>query len=118
METIDFAIHDSIILKVIESTQNGTLDFIIGYPIDYENNVYCEKILRFYEFLNYEVKEIPFASQPVILDFIDHGEINYTVGDGRNVIEIYRRKIELVTNAGTRVLEYKKFELLEIDRKE
>ena len=118
METIDFAIHDSIIIRVIESTQNDTLDFIIDYPIDYENNVYREKILRFYEFLNYEVKEIPFASQPVILDFIDHGEINYTVGDGRNVIEINRRKIELVTNAGTRMLEYEKFELLEIDRKE
>jgi hypothetical protein len=117
METIEFAIHDSTILSVIENTQNNTLDFIIDYPVDYDNNVYCEKTLRFYEFLNYEIKEIPFATQPVLLDFNDLGEINYTIGEERNKIEIKRRKIELITNAGKRLLDYQRVDLLDNEKK-
>jgi len=113
MHTIDFLIHDSTIIKVIEDTENSTLDFILDYPVDWNNNVYEKKILRFHDYLNYEIKEIPFSSQPVILDFKDYGETNYAFGEGQNQMEIKRRKIKLGTNAGSRTLEYNTLELLD-----
>ncbi len=58
-------------------------------------------------------REIPFASRPQILDFKDYGEINYSVGEGRNKIDIKRRKMELLTNAGSRILEFEKLELID-----
>ena len=115
--TIDFFIHDSEILSVVEDTQNNNIDFILDYPIDWDNNVFEKKILRFYNYLNYMVKEIPFASRPQIIDFKDYGEILYSIGEGKNKIEIKRRKIELITNAGSRVLEYDKLELIDYKNK-
>jgi len=115
MKTIEFFIHDSEILYVIEYTQNDILNFIINYPEDWENNLFVKKTLRFYDYLNYEVREIPFASRPVILDFQDMGEINYILGEGKNRIEINRRKIELKTTAGSRFLEYKTLELIDFN---
>ena len=113
MQTIDFFIHDSKIIKVIENPENDTLDFILDYPVDWENYVFEKKILRFHKFLNYEIKEFPYASNPTILDFKDYGEIHYVIGEGRNQLEINRRKIELITTAGTRTLEYNSLELLD-----
>lgn len=112
-QTIDFFIHDSEIISVIEDTKNNTIDFILNYQVDWDNNVFAKKILRFYNCLNYTVKEIPFASRPQILDFKDFGEVSYSIGEGRNEIYIKRRKIELITNAGTRILEYEKLELID-----
>jgi hypothetical protein len=106
-------LHDSEILNVIEDTQNDTIDFILDYPVDWDKNIFTKKTLRFYDFLNYSVKEIPFATRPQILDFNDFGEIKYSIGEGRNKIDIVRQKIELITNAGSRSLEYKKIELLD-----
>ena len=115
--TIDFVIHDSEILKVIENTQNNSIDFIIEYPVDWKNNVFEKRILRFYDYLNYTVNEIPFASRPQIIDFNDHGEIKYSIGEGRSKLDIKRRKIELLTNAGKRIIEYKKLELIDPENK-
>lgn len=111
--SIDFPIHDSEIIFVKEDTLNNTIDFVINYPTDWESNTFEIKILRFYNCLNYMTKEIPFASRPQILDFKDYGEINYSVGEGRNKIEIKRRKIELITNAGSRILEFEKLDLID-----
>ncbi|MCZ4696418.1 hypothetical protein DWB61_17365 [Ancylomarina euxinus] len=110
--TIDFFIHDSEILNVSEDTLNDTLEFTVDYPIDFDNNIFEHRILRFYNFLNYTIKEIPLASRPQILDFNDLGEINYSIGEGRNKINIKRRKLELLTNAGKRTLEYENLELI------
>ncbi len=115
METIDFFIHDSTIIKVIENTENNTIDFILDYPVDWDNNVFEKKILRFHDCLNYMIKEIPFATQPVILDFEDYGEINYQIGAGLNQMNIKRRKIKLGTSAGTRTIEYSSLELLDFE---
>lgn len=111
--SINFLIHDSVILKVIEDTQNDTIDFILDYPIDWKNNVFEKKILRFYDSLNYSIKEIPFASSPIILDFKDYGKIEHSVGEGKNKIDVYRQKIELITNAGTRSIEFVNLELID-----
>jgi len=115
MNVIDFFIHDSTILSTVENTENDTLDFILDYPVDWENNKFEKKILRFIDFLNYEIKEIPFSGSPRILDYKDHSEINYAIGEGRNKMEITRRKIQLNTTAGTRILEYKSLELLNFE---
>ncbi len=111
-QTIDFYIHDSEILEVIEDTKNATIDFYLDYPIDWTNNVFEKKKLRFFDCLNYTIKEIPFGSRLQILDFKDLGELAYSIGEGNNTIAIKRRKIELITNAGTRTLEYNNLELI------
>ena len=111
--TIDFFIHDSEILSVSEDTLNDTLEFTLDYPVDFDKNVFEHRVLRFYNCLNYTIKEIPFGSRPQILDFNDFGEINYSIGEGRSKMDIKRRKIELLTNAGTRTLEYETLELID-----
>jgi hypothetical protein len=115
MKTIDFFIHDARIIKVIENTNSDTLDFILDYPVDWENNKFEKKILRFNDSLNYEIKEIPFSGSPSILEYKDYGELHYFIGEGKNKIEIKRRKIELITNAGNRKIEYNSLELLDYE---
>ena len=115
MNLKDLNIHDSQILKVIEDSQNDTLDFVLDYPIDYENNIYEKRTLRFHDFLNYRITEIPFGQLPTILDFNDLGKIKYSIGEGRSEIEIERQKVEFNTNCGIRTLEYKRLELLNLE---
>lgn len=115
VRTIDFFVHDSRITKVIEDTQNDSLDFVLDYPVDWENGIYEKKILRFNDYLNYEIKEIPYATQPVILDFKDLGENKSSIGEGRSRIEIIRNKIVLITTAGTRTTEYTTLELIDAE---
>jgi hypothetical protein len=113
MKTIDFVIHDSEIIEVIEKPQTDTLDFILNYPENWEKKIYRKKILRFYNILNYRIYEIPFDSCPTILEQKNLGEINYSLGEGRNEIKVKRQKVELITNAGKRTLEYEKLELID-----
>ena len=110
--TIDFLIHDSEILNVSEDTLNDTLEFTLDYPIDFDNNIFEHRVLRFYNFLNYTIREIPLASRPQILGFNDFGETNYSIGEGKSKIDIKRRKLELMTNAGVRTLEYENLEFI------
>lgn len=115
MNLKEINLHDSQILKVVEDCQNDTLDFVLDYPIDYENNIYENRILRFYDFLNYKTSEIPFGQLPTILDFEDLGIIKYSIGEGKREIEIERKKVEFKTNCGIRTIEYKKVELFKSD---
>ena len=64
--------------------------------------------------LNYTIKEFPFGSRPQILDFNDLGEINYSIGKGKNKIYIKRRKLELITSSGKRALDYETLELIKL----
>jgi hypothetical protein len=111
--SIDFPIHDSEIICVKEDTLSNIIDFEINYPIDWNSNTFEKKTLRFHNCLNYMIKEIPFASRPHILDLKDYGEINYSIGEGRNKIDVKRRMIELITNAGSRILEFERLELID-----
>ncbi len=111
MQPSEIFIHDSTILKVIENIEDCSINFIIDFPSDWENNVFEKKILRFENYLNYFVKEIPFSPPIQILDFIDFGDTAYKIGE----IEIVRRKIELNTNAGKRGLEYENLTLIDFD---
>lgn len=88
----------------------------MDYPIDYEKNIFEKRKLRFYYFLNYKVTEVPFGHLPTILDFKDFGTIIYSIGIGRNKIEIERKKVEFNTNCGTRSIEFTRFELLNMNK--
>ena len=110
---LDDRFHDSMINQVVENTERDTLEFIINYPVDWENNVFKIKRLVFYDVLNYSVIEIPFATSPCILSMNQLGEIHHEAGTGRNKIKYSRKGLEIQTNAGVRRLEFERFELLE-----
>jgi hypothetical protein len=86
----DFSFHDSRILGVKENTQDDTLDFLINFPTDWQNNVFEIKTLRFFNVLGYSVNEIPFEGQPTIMEIVNLGQIDKTFGTGRNQINTVR----------------------------
>lgn len=112
MQLNELNIHDIQILRVIEDTQNDTLDFEIDYPSDYEKGIYEKRTLRFVDFLNYQISEIPFSGIVTILQIENLEKISYSIGSGKSEIEVTRNKVEFATNAGARKLEFKSFELI------
>ncbi len=112
MNINDFDFHDSAILSVTENTQKHYLDFLLEFPIKWEDNIFELKILRFNEVIFYTVDEIPFFGQPTILEIINLGQITKSWGTGRNLMEAKRLKIEIQTNAGNRLIEYEDCNLL------
>ena len=111
MNINDFSFHDAQILEVKE-TEEQTVDFLINFCTDWQNNVFEKRILRFNDVINYHIDEIPFSRRPTILEIVDFGQITKTFGAGRNQIEAVRNKIEMQTNAGNRTIEYSKCELI------
>ena len=116
MKLNDLNLHDSQILKVIEDSNNNTLDFILDYPINYEENIFEKRNLRFYDFLNYKINEIPFEGTPTILEIKTLNLIKYNIGDKENKIEITRNFVELSTNSGTRTIEFRDIDLFKIEK--
>jgi len=111
MNIDDFSFHDSQILEVKETSEQ-TIDFLIDFCTDWQNNVFEKRILRFKDVINYHIDQIPFAGQPTILEIVNLGQLTKTFGTGRNQIEAVRNKIEMQTNAGNRTIEYSEFELI------
>jgi hypothetical protein len=112
MNIEDYSYHDSTILRVSENTEEKTLDLLLDFPIDWENNIFKNKILRFKNVIFYSVDEIPFKGQPSIMEITNLGQITKTFGTGRNQIETSRNKIEIHTNAGKRIIEFSECELI------
>lgn len=100
-----FSFHDSKILEVKETAEQ-TVDFLLNFPIDWQNNVFEERILRFKGVIYYHVDEIPFDGQPTILQVINLGRITKFFGTDKDRLESVRNKIEIQTNAGKRIIEY------------
>ena len=111
MNIDDFSFHDSQILEVKETSEQ-TIDFLIDFCTDWQNNVFERRILKFKDVINYQIDEIPFIGRPTILEIINFGQITKTFGTGRNQIEAVRNKIEMQTNAGNRIIEYSDCELI------
>ncbi len=111
MSIDDFSFHDSRILEVRE-TSDQTIEFILDFCSDWQNNIFEQKILRFKDVITYHSDEIPFAGQVTILEIKNLGEITRTFGQGRNQFEVKRNKVEIHTNAGIRVIEYSTCELI------
>lgn len=99
MKLNDIHFHDSVIYQVIENTNEDSLSFLVDYPVDWENDVYERKEIKFIDFLNYQVHEGPFLGRPTFLDF--------SIVDSENERDIVR----LETNAGYRQLSFKSVEL-------
>jgi|GEM_PF-1134789 len=112
MNIDDYSFHDSRILSVTENTQNHNIDFLLEFPIIWEDNIFEPRILRFSEVIFYSIEEIPFLGQPTILEIINLGQVSKSWGTGRNQLEATRWKIEMQTNAGNRIIEYKDCSLL------
>lgn len=102
----DISFHDSQIIHVTENPKDNTLDFLLDFPINWEENIFENKTLRFSDVIFYKVDEIPFNGLPTILNIIDLGEAKKVFGIGRNQIETLRRKIEMQTNVGNRIIEF------------
>ena len=99
MKLEDIHFHDARLLQVTEYPEVDDLVLRVDYPVDWENNVFEQKLIVFHDVLNYTVEEGPFAGLPTILDI----EESNAQGD--------RQKIFLKTNAGTRSLEFSRVEL-------
>jgi len=105
MNIDEFSFHDSQILEVKETSEQ-TIDFLINFCTDWQNNVFEKRILRFKDVINYHIDEIPFVGRITILQIINLGQISKTFGAGINQIKAVRNKIEMQTNAGNRTIEY------------
>jgi hypothetical protein len=105
--------HNSAILEVKEDTKTQTLDFLLDYPTNWDNNIFEKKILRFIDAIVYIKKEIPFLGLPSILEIkqLQSHKHTYTTGDGITVSSKY--KVEIVTTAGSRFIEFNEAEFLD-----
>lgn len=111
MNIDDFSFHDSQIIEVKETSEQ-TIEFLIDFCTDIQNNIFEKRILRFKDVVNYHIEEIPFGGRPTILEIVNFGQITKIFGTGTNQIEAVRNKIEMQTNAGDRTIEYSDCELI------
>lgn len=100
MELADIHFHDSRLRRVTELPESDDLLFEVDYPVDWENNLFERRIIRFRDVLNYRVDEGPFSGAPTLLDAYDQGQVGS------------RRSVVLQTNAGTRSLLFGSVDLL------
>ncbi len=108
MQLSDYSFHDSVILKVTEHPADQALSFLIDFPVDWDNNIFEKRNLRFNYVIAYSINEIPFGQNPTIMDIEEHGSIATDFGSGINA---QRNLITIVTNAGKRTLQYTTVEL-------
>lgn len=108
----EISFHDAQILKVVEDSEVQTIDFYLNFPVDWENNHFQKKILRFKDVLVYTKKEIPFAGYPAILDVIGLQNAKHTYSKLSGDIGQSAYKIRIDTNAGQRWIEFSSADLL------
>ena len=109
----ELSFHDATILEVKEDTASQTLDFLLDFPSDRENNIFIKRVLRRKGAIFYIKKEIPFLGSPAILEIKQHKSARhtYTLPDG--ITWGSEHKIEIVTNAGSRFVEFNEAELID-----
>jgi hypothetical protein len=110
----DLSFHDSIILEVKEDTKNQTLDFLLNYPTNWENNIFEKKLLRFIDAIVYIKKEIPYLGQPAILEIKQLQSPKHTYTTANSTTTSSKYKIEMVTTAGSRFIEFNEAALLDL----
>lgn len=114
----EISFHDSQILKVIENPNGQILEFIIDFPINWEENIFAHKVLKFENVIFYNVEEIPFSGLPTILNIVNLGEVKKDFGSERNEWNTSRNKIKIETNSGNRIIEFTECSLIEIDNQD
>ncbi|HWB24502.1 MAG TPA: hypothetical protein VG738_03435 [Chitinophagaceae bacterium] len=108
----EISFHDAGILEVREDCLTQLLSFVLDMPIDWENNVFEKRLLCFTNAIFYLRTEIPFQGSPSILQIntVSPGEHIYKLGPG--VAKSANYKVEINTNAGTRIIEFDDAQLL------
>lgn len=101
----EISFHDATILLVTEIGEQ-TIDFTLNFPTDWENHIFEKKVFRFTDVISYCINEIPFAGKPAIGNIKNLGQVTKDFSGPYNKWEVVRNKIEMQTNAGTRVIEY------------
>jgi hypothetical protein len=109
----EISFHDSTILWVTENTKDQTLDFQINFFVDWANQISEIKILRFKDAIVYVKKEIPFNGMPTILEIKQTTSHKHTYKGPSGNVETSKYKIEIVTNAGSRFIEFSAATLLD-----
>ena len=108
MNINDYSFHDSTIHAVSEAASDGQIvDYIIDFPIDWDNNRFEKRTLRFVDVITHFIEEIPFSGRPCILEVVNHRGVQKTIGLGRNEIIVQAQKLEMITNAGKRIIEFR-----------
>lgn len=113
MEIDNYAFHDALLLEVKEIPSEQQIDFLIDFPTDWSNNLFEKRTLRFKDVVLYSIDEIPFNGQLAIMNIMNNGTIRRTIGSAKNQIEIIRQRIEIHTNAGSRIIEFSDCEFIE-----
>ena len=108
----ELSFHDSQILEVKENTLDQTIDFFLEFPVDWENNKFEKRALSFKDVVVYIKKEIPFLGRPSILEIkVRDGNKHSYIGPS-GIVTTSKFKIEMITNAGSRFIEFSNVELL------
>jgi hypothetical protein len=107
----ELSFHDATILEVKENTATQILEMLLDFPVDWVNNVFKRKVLRFNDAIVYIKKEIPFSRHPSILKIKQLHSHKHTYSIVAGLIESAKHKVEIVTNAGSRFVEFNEAEL-------
>ncbi len=103
MKISDYSFHDATILEVKEFPENQVLEFLLDYPVDWDNNQFEQRVLRFNGVTSYSMNSILFDGNPTILEIQEVGK-SVLIGD--------RNRIDVNTNSGKRTIEYMTCELV------
>jgi hypothetical protein len=64
----DVWVHDARVLAVLELPSLCEVQYWLEYPVDWEQNIFDLRILRFLGVLSHQVKEGPFDGCPTLLE--------------------------------------------------
>jgi hypothetical protein len=98
--------HDTRILEVHENASAHSLDFLLDYFDWGGSDNYERRVLRFTDVTKYIIDEGPLAGNPVILDTKKYDEVTDTMGKDAAAFTYKRNKVEFLTNAGIRIIEF------------
>jgi hypothetical protein len=98
-------LQGSHILEVKEEANGQQVDILLDSPSDVESSLLEKKVLRLKEVILYTKKEVPFSGEPVIRSV----KVLHSPGQAQRAFSgatTANYKIEIITNAGSRVLEF------------
>lgn len=107
MDTIfsAFSFHDTSLLKVVEDKENDTLDFLLSFPVDWENQLYEKRTLRFSGIFTHIINETPFHGTPTILTIEEIRNDKFINTSGLIIdLSFAEIKVCIETNAGNRLI--------------
>jgi len=104
--------HGCRILEVKEEASSQVVDILLDSPGSPETEIFEKQTLRLKDVIIYIKKEVPFSGNPIIerIKVLNSPKHTYKAFSGPICTSKY--KIEIVTNAGSRFLEFADCELM------